>query len=305
MLVNRESVAEVYKGLKAEFNNAFSSASVTWDKIAMLVESTASIEEYPWIDNVPQMREWVTERTIKPLQAYSYQLRNQDWESTIEIDRNDIEDERLGMYANRARSAGFVAATWPDQMVYNVVDRSFDDKCHDGQPFISDLHPYREGTENRTFSNRIRVALDSSSLAAAMASFGAAQTALMKMKAQDGQLMGLMPGALIVPPGLKAVADLLMSSDVLGGDDPNPYKDAAQVVCSARLTSDKRWWLTADDSVGMKPFIWQERKKALLEMVQDPTDHFVFMNRKVLLGVSGRGVAGYSLPQLIIGSDPA
>lgn len=305
VLVDRQSVENVFKGLKAEFNNASDSVKTTWIKIAMLVESTTAIEEYPWLDNMPQMRKWAGERVIVPVRAHSYSLRNQVWESTIPISVDDLEDERIGMYATRARAAGSVAAAWPDRMIYDAVNESFESHGHDNVPFIGGGHALNGDVGPGEFSNMLTVPLDSSSLANAVASFGAAQTALMKMKAQDGALMGLMPGVLLVPPALKAQADILTGSETLGSKDPNPYKDAAEVVCSPRLTSDKRWWLMADDTAGMKPFIWQERKKAEIQMVSDPEDHYVFTRREVLLGVTGRGVAGYGLPQLVVGSDPA
>lgn len=299
MIPNRQNLDLVFRNLSAAFNHAYSTATPTWMGIAMLVNSSTLTEEYPWLTNFPKMREWVDERTIKQLAAHVYRLRNRDFEATISVDRNDFEDERMAMHSTEAAGAGDSAGNWPDEMVFEAVDNSFAARCHDGRPFIDDAHPLDEADP---FDNKMTIALDGSSLAAARASFGEAETRIMEMRDPEGRPMGLKVDKLLVPPALKATANLLMMSDRLGGDDPNPYKGAADVECSSRLTSRTAWWLTATGGGGMKPFLWQLRKTPQIDHVTRPDSQSVFMRRKFLFGIHGRGEAGYTLPQLVVGS---
>ena len=55
---------------------------------------------------VPRLREWIGDRQIHNLAAHSWTIVNKDWEATIEVDRNDIEDDRLGLYNIQAKQAG-------------------------------------------------------------------------------------------------------------------------------------------------------------------------------------------------------
>ncbi len=302
MIFNRSNIEAVFEGLKAEFNDAFDLAKVTYPKIATTINSSTGVEEYAWVDALPKMRKWVDERHIRKIGSHLYRLKNEDWETTIDLNRNDIEDDQLGMLKGRVRAAGMVARTWPDEMVYAAVNASFKSKGYDGVAFISKAHPLDGQPGSRTFSNQIDKPLSATSLTAAQAALGAAETALMKMEDHQGNKLGLMGGCLLVPPDLYTTATLLMESDVLGGDDPNPFKGRYEVVASPRLTDAKKWWLIAEASAGLLPFVWQERMTATIEIVNSLDDHYVFMTNKALLGVHGRGVAGYTLPQLVVGS---
>ena len=299
MIPNRQNLELVFRSLSAEFNNAYGAAKPTWMAIAMMVNSSTLNEEYPWLQNFPKMREWITERQIKQLAAHVYRLRNRDFEATIGIDRNDFDDDRMGAHRTEAAGAGQSAGLWPDEMVYEAVDKSFAALCHDGRPFFADNHPLDNG---ETFDNLMTEALAADSLAAARGSFGVAETRLMEMKDPEGRPLGLMPKKLLVPPALKATARLLMESDRLGGDDPNPYRGAAEVECSSRLTSRTAWFLTAEGGGGMKPFLWQLRKTPEIDSIMSPNSDHVFKRREYLFGIHGRGEAGYTLPQLAIGS---
>ena len=311
MTPNRANIALVFRSLRAEFQNAYTREEPKWPGYAMQTMSSTQIEEHPWLTDFPQMREWVDERHIKQLLAHNYTLANRDFESTIRINRNDFDDDRLKLYATRARGAGDAARTWKDELVAEAVNNSFKasytnsrgvkilNACHDGKAFFATDHPLDEASD---FSNKLTKALKADSLANAQASFGAAETMLMEMTDWEGRPMGLLPKVLLVPPALKQTANLLMTSDKLGGDDPNPYKGSAEVVCSARLTAKKAWFLTAMGGGGLLPFLLQLRKEPTPEQVTDPDDTHVFLRREYLFGVHGRGAAGYTLPQLAVGS---
>ena len=50
--------------------------------------------------NIARMKEWLGERQINNLKRYQWAIDNKDWEDTIEIERNDVEDDMLGMIGN-------------------------------------------------------------------------------------------------------------------------------------------------------------------------------------------------------------
>ena len=109
MLVNKSSIQLAFVALKTLFNNAFAAAPSTWEKIAMKVPSSTGSNIYAWLSAFPKMRRWVGEKHVKSLKAYSYTVENEDFEATVEVDRNHIEDDQLGIYAPQAQMAGFSA----------------------------------------------------------------------------------------------------------------------------------------------------------------------------------------------------
>ncbi len=65
-----------------------------WQKVATLVPSEAGEESYKWLGKIPRMREWIGDRQIQNLTASDYTIKNKDFEVTVGVDRNDIEDDK-------------------------------------------------------------------------------------------------------------------------------------------------------------------------------------------------------------------
>lgn len=110
MLVNVKNVKQIFVNLKATFQKAFTQTPSDWTKVAMVMPSTGKENDYSWLSRFPKMREWVGDKVIKSLASFNYTIRNKDWEATVEVDRNDIDDDQLMGYAIQAQAAGQSAA---------------------------------------------------------------------------------------------------------------------------------------------------------------------------------------------------
>lgn len=302
MLVNKENVASLFVVLKTTFNNAFGAAETTWSKIAMKVPSTAGQNDYSWLSRFPRMRKWIGDKTVKALEAFKYSVVNDDWEATVEVERNDIEDDNLGIYGPQAEMAGQSAAQLPDEIVIDLVNKAMTSKCYDGQYFIDTDHPVRkdDGTLD-SVSNKGTAALSAASQAAAIASLGAAETAMMEFKDDEGRPLNIKPNVLLVPPALKATANVLMTAERLEDGKANPYRGQFEVVVDARLTSKTAWFLL-DTTKPVKPFIYQERKAPVFVQQTDAQNDNVFSRKKFKFGAEARAAGGYGFWQLAYGS---
>ena len=299
MIVNKAALDGLFRNLRAEFQEAYGEARTTWAMIATLIESSTAREDYRWLSRFPRMREWVGDRTIKQLSAHGYNVLNRDFEATIAVNRNDIQDEILGIYGTQAQGAGISAALWPDELVYgDGVNKAFVNKCHDERPFFDDAHPLDQADP---FSNKMEVALSADSLEEARASFGKARTMLETMTDEEGRPMGTTADVLLLPPALRDTGSILLNADKLPGDAPNPYKGAAELVVSPRLASATAWFLLHTMGV-LKPFIFQRRQEPELVSMMNPDDERVFMRKEYLFGADSRGAAAYGLPQCAVGS---
>lgn len=297
MLVNKSSIQAAFVGLKTLFNNAFAAAPSTWDKIAMKVPSSTGSNLYAWLSAFPKMRRWVGEKHVKNLQAYSYSVVNEDWEATVAVNRNHIEDDQLGIYQPQAQMAGFSAKQLPDEIVYELVNNGFVALCYDGQYFFDVDHP----VAGSSVSNLGTKALSASTLAAAQASYGAARTAMRRFKDEDGRPINVTPTVLLVPPALEDTARALLTVDRLEDGKPNPYKGTAELVVESRLTSDTAWFLL-DTSKPVRPFIYQERKAPVFVQQTDPEADDVFSRKEYKFGAEARAAGGYGFWQMAYGS---
>lgn len=297
MLVNKDAIANVFISLKTSFNNAFGTAPTTWQKIAMLVPSTTSQNIYHWLSRFPKMRKWVGDKHIKSLEAYKYTIVNDDFEATVEVDRNDIEDDQLGIYGPQAQMAGVSAAQLPDEIVMDLVNGGFVNLCFDGQYFFDTDH----SVAGASVSNKLTIALSAASQAAAIASYGAARTVMLKFKDDEGRPLNTKPDILLVPPALESVALALVNNERLSDGSANIYKGTAEVVVDARLTSDTAWYLL-DTSKPVKPFIYQERKAPVFVEQTSAENDDVFNRKKFKFGAEARAAGGYGFWQLGVGS---
>lgn len=298
MIVNASAINAIFVNLKATFNKAFDAAPSTWAKIAMRVPSTGVQNDYAWLENFPKMRRWVGDKVIKNLKAGKYTLKNEDFEATIAVARNDIEDDILGIYAPQAQNAGFSAKQWPDELIFDIVNGGFSTECFDGQYFFDTDHP----VNGQSVSNKGTKALSVATLAAAQASYGAARTAMRKFLDEEGRPLNITPNVLLVPPALEDTARALLTNERLEDGKPNPYRGTAELVVDARLTSDTAWFLL-DTTKPVKPFIFQERKAPVFVQQTKMDSDDVFKRGVFNFGVESRGAAGYGFWQLAYGSD--
>lgn len=140
MLINAATLAALQQGFNAQFLQGFGSVKSTMDLIAMRVPSTASLENYGWVKELPGMREWIGQRVVNNLEAQGAQLVNKHYEHTIGVDRNDIEDDKLGIFAPMFAMQGEIVARHPDELVWGLLPQGFTTKGFDGQYFFDADH---------------------------------------------------------------------------------------------------------------------------------------------------------------------
>lgn len=300
MLVNKSTIQAVFISLKTTFNNAFDAAPSTWEKLAMKVPSTTGQNDYAWLSAFPRMKKWIGDKAVKSLEAFKYSIVNDDWEATVEVDRNHIEDDQLGIYAPQAQMAGFSAKQLPDEIVLDLVNGGFANLCYDGQYFFDTDH----SVAGASISNKGTAALSVATQAAVIASYGAGRTAMRKFKDDEGRPLNTAPNVLLVPPALEHIALAIVNNDRLDDGKANPYKGTAEVVVDARLTSDTAWFLL-DTSKPVKPFIYQERRAPVFVEQTDASNDDVFNRKKFKFGAEARAAGGYGFWQTAWGSTGA
>lgn len=141
MIINQASLEGIYRSFKTIFNQAFDAAESLWPLVAMEVPSEGRSVDYKWLGAFPMMREWVGDRVVKDLTAFHYEIVNKDFESTVEVDRNDIEDDQIGVYTPIIQGLGDAAKKHADILVFGLLAQGFSTVCYDGQYFFDTDHP--------------------------------------------------------------------------------------------------------------------------------------------------------------------
>lgn len=141
MMITATSLAALNTGFRNDFNTGLTGIKPIWDKVATRVPSSRSSNTYGWLGAWPGLREWIGDRIVKSLSESSYQITNKDYESTVGVPRNAIEDDEFGIYGPMMASMAQVAAEHPDTLVFGLLKAGFTTPCYDGQNFFDEEHP--------------------------------------------------------------------------------------------------------------------------------------------------------------------
>ena len=121
MIVNADALARLYTAFTAVFNAAFQETETWYERVAMTVPANARIMDYKFLLDFPMVREWLGDRQISSLEPKAYQIESKDWEATIEVERNDIEDEQLGFYNPIIAALAQEARKHPERLISDLL----------------------------------------------------------------------------------------------------------------------------------------------------------------------------------------
>ena len=144
------------RGLTAKFDQAVATAQPMYPRYCTMVTSQGSDEQYAMIGAMPGMREWLGERQFKELAAADYTLKNKEWESSLAVEKNHIDDDRLGMYGPLLQNLGAEAAFHPDELLFDIIELGASSACFDGQYFFDTDHAWGEsGTQSNKLTHTV------------------------------------------------------------------------------------------------------------------------------------------------------
>jgi len=146
----------IFQGFNFQFNAGFKGVTPTWSKVAMETSSSAEAENYGWLGQMPRIREWIGDRVVNSLDSFGYQIRNRTFESTITVKREQIEDDKYGLFNPLFSGLGRSVAQFPDELVFGLFPNGFSSRCFDGQNFFDTNHPVKDDKGNVTVVSNVQ-----------------------------------------------------------------------------------------------------------------------------------------------------
>ena len=262
MIINNTTIKEAFQSFSTVFNKAFQEMENQYPRVAMEVPSETRDETYAWLGAVPSMREWIGEREAKNLSAYGYTIKNKDFELTVSVPRNDLEDDCIGVYKPMFEDLAYNARRHSDKLVFSLFPRGFTEKCFDGKPFFCESHaPTVEGKNAKPQSNKGTYKLTPES-------YGAARSQMMCLVDDQGEVMFIVPDLLVVSPQKEAVGrTILMANEI--HQEVNIYKGTAELLVVPQLAASPEQWFLLCTKRPVKPFIFQNRRKPQIAATPD------------------------------------
>lgn len=279
------------KGLRTEFVKAFNNGEDPKDVMPMIMEtkSTSNQEKYGWLGESPQLREWTDERVLSGLADFDYTLPNKDYEATLKVDKNTMDDDQLGNVKVRVRDLAARARTHVRKLFFDALVAGTTELCYDGQAFFSNSHP--ESGTNQDNLLGYSAAGSVPTLAEFTAAFEVARAAIQSFKDDQGEPRneGELNLICVASPTLRTVMDQAFNSTLVNGGDTNVLKGAAKPLTSSRL-SGLDFYLLETSGV-IKPLIKQVRQQINFEALEK--GEAAFMRKHLLYGVDYRIGFGY------------
>jgi len=268
-----------------------------WQKIATVIPSDSDKEEYNWLGATPPMEEWIDERKLRGLRPYSYTLTNQDWESTLEINRNAFEDNKLGHIPMRVK--GLVRSYFRRVAldVFSKLDGGAADLAtfDAGYFFKTDRTIADSGTINNLITGDYSESEDQ-----VRAGLAAAVVLMMGYKDDWGNALGLMPDTVVCSPSMYILIKQAIHVPGVAGTTRAEAEFVKNIVVSPWIDGAVTTWYLLCTTEEVKPIIFQERKKPEVTSLDKPDDRDVFMRKTLFYGIDARFTVGYGDPRTAV-----
>lgn len=207
------------------------------------------------------------------------------WERTIDVKREDIEDDDYDYIKDVANSVGVASRRTPLSEVAKALMKGFTTATNDGSYFFSSDH-----------GNLQSGALNASNL----------QAALAKLSAQtdgEGQPLALQGKVLVYGAANASAAEALINTQTIDGTTNTMYHKL-ELVESPFITDNS--WYVVDNTTGILPVLMVYRVRPDKVVARDDSNSDRAFDKDIFSwGTRGRFCAAYHNYKLIVGSTGA
>jgi len=296
MIANRASLDALFMVFRTAFNEAVAEANhrvtpntMLVDDVAMTILSSGAATTHAWMGQVPSMREWIGDRLVQDIIGEKLVVTNDNYENTVGLSRNDIEDDQYQTFTHVVRALGGAAeAVWKQLAIKALL----------GNGTWADVNPFfcsgrKLSADSGTMTNASTAALSGAAVEAAIA-------AMLSWKLHGGREAGATPEVLLVGPSLLASAKQIVEAQIVAQGGAGVSNVSPAMMLSVRFTPliTNNQWYVLGNKFGIRPVAVQKRKPATLTRMDADTDEHVFTKNEVRYGADARGAGFLTMPFL-------
>jgi len=297
-VVTSDFLAALMTNFKVIFQDAFTKAAdaAEYKGIVLETDSNSDKEAYGWLGAVPALSEWKDQRKLYGLRAFDYTLTNVNYESTIEVDRNTLEDDKYGMIQHKVRQLAEGAIEHMAQLVFDLLDAGASENAYDGTAMFANT---RTIGDSANIDNLLSGSYsgDADEIRAAIT---AGVIAMRNFQNDRGVPMNLSPDTVVCSPTMEVpIRNALLPA--VAGTTRAEADIIKHIIVRPEVDTDALdWYLLSTQKMGLKPLILQVRKKPEFVSVDQPDSHDVFMKRLLYYGIDWRGTVGFGDPRCAV-----
>ena len=250
-------------GARTGFLAALPKIQLNYQKIAEVISLSAASTGLVDIGAAPMPVESIGRSEVQDFIEKSITLVPKDWEITVGISQNTIDDDQTGQLDRKVRSAGENFQRWINNQAFKALNdgdatTNFG-AGYDGLAFFSASH-VDKGGDYQTAQDNV------SALPLSLDNFETVKVASRKFMDDRGEVVDFDYNLLVVSPELdRTAAQICENADAYdtGNREKNPYAGVTTYVSSAKL--DSTAWILVASSESAKPIIIGQRKAPALQ----------------------------------------
>jgi phage major head subunit gpT-like protein len=237
------------------------------------------------------------------MRTEQYSVENLKYESTLEIDRDEIADDQTGQIRLRVAELAQRAASHKDYLIAQLLTAGESSGlAYDGTAFFGDAHV--SGNSGSQDNKLTFDASDPDSATTAEFKLALKQAIAVMLAFKDDAGEPVMMSAtglvVVVPPNMLFTALEAINATIIG-DTSNVLQGAARVISLPWLTDASKWYLLKTDAT-IRPFIFQDREPVEFNALAESSDDG-FKREKFLYGVRARYRMTYGYWQYAVRTD--
>lgn len=242
-LLNRAVLEAAYTTYSTLFDMALQNTPVIYPELATVMTGVGPVTEFKWLGDMPTMVPWDGQRQINRLRAESHSLRTRWYANGIEIEHDDISEDKLGVVRPRIENLAKMGPRKIDALVIDYLVNGFGatlGTCYDSQYLFDDDHTMGTGHGAASQSNLASGAL-------ASGSFNDAIEQMMAFVGTNGEPLEIEPDTLLVGPANQLTARQLLLLEYGTGGAQNVDYRRTKLIINQRIAGAhaNKWFLLA------------------------------------------------------------
>jgi phage major head subunit gpT-like protein len=260
-MISGEVPGHLVVGARTGFLTTLKSTPMDWQRVATEVTMGAKSMDLVDLGAAPMPVENLGKLVNQSFVEKVLTIKPKNWEITVPISYNAIQDDQTGTLERKVKSAGNNFVKHINKQVFKALNNGdvAGNVGYDGATFFNDSH-VDEGADYTTAQD------NKYDLALSLDNFDTVVTAAAVFKDDRGEAVGYNHNLLIVPPALRYTgAQITGNAEAYdtASREKNPYAGKANLLVTPEF--DSTAWVVIDDSEPIKPIIVGMRQSPYLQ----------------------------------------
>lgn len=252
-------------GARTGFLSAMRAKAYAWQRVAIQLNMDTAAVDIVDLGAAPMPKQSKGGLTVQDMIEKTIEVKPVDWDITVWVSQNAIDDDRTGSLLQRVRTAGDNFQKHINKRVFETLnggDGTTYGLCYDGEEFFDSDHVDKGADYQTDQDNEFALALS-------LDNFETVWVAAQNFRDDQGEYAQYVYDQLVVPPALwrtaRQITGNLEAYDTSNREE-NPFAGLMKEPVASPYLDSSAWHLVAS-SEPVKPLILVMRKQPHLQSV--------------------------------------